>query len=78
MGRNGPELSDEQLDLGYAAEVAAASPTEAHQRTAITNRLHFCLQIDRLGICAVPKANVATNRPSRRNTSLTVLMNARR
>jgi hypothetical protein len=59
MGRKGPELSDKQLDLGYAGEDAAASLAEAHQRSAITNRLHFCLQIDRLGICAVPQANVA-------------------
>jgi len=58
-GKNRPELPDKQLDLGYAAEDAAASLTAAPQRSAITNRLHFCLQIVRLGICAVPKANVA-------------------
>jgi len=63
-GKNRPELSDKQLDLGYAAEDAAASLTAAPQRSAITNRLHFCLQIVRLGICAVPKANVAIKGPS--------------
>lgn len=43
------------------------------QQSSITNRLDFGLQIDRIGICAVPKVDVAVKKCLR-----TDLMNVRR